>query len=95
MLHIKLSKLKNCNLSFNHLDKVLGQMLLDPKFGLVSCSLETLQLVSVGIDKHSTYQTLLARNLQYMTNLYELDLSENSGINFGELCKDLCVLQHL
>ena len=30
-----------------------------------------------------------------MTNLYELDLSENSGINFGELCKDLVVLQHL
>ena len=30
-----------------------------------------------------------------MTNLYELDLSENSGINFGELCKDLSVLQHL
>ena len=52
MLHLKLSKLKSFNLSFNHLDKVLGQLLLDPKFGLVSSSLETLQLVSVGIDKH-------------------------------------------
>jgi hypothetical protein len=64
MLHLKLSKLKSLNLSFNHLDKVLGQFLLDPKFGLVSSSLETLQLVSVGIDKHLTYQIILGKNLK-------------------------------
>ena len=48
---MKQSSLKSM-LHLNPLDKVLGQTLLDPKFGLVSSSLETLQLVSVGIDKH-------------------------------------------
>ena len=54
-------------------------VILSEEFGLIQESLETLNLVNIGATKVPQQMTLI-QSLHRMPGLYEIDLSENSGI---------------
>jgi Leucine-rich repeat (LRR) protein len=87
MQNIKLANLSALNLSHNNLRKSMLQIILDGAFGLVSASLESLHLVNVGLELSS-----LNGKLQ---NLYVLDLSDNPGMNWLEICRFIADFNHL
>lgn len=67
--------------------------MLDPAFGLVSQSLESLLLVQCDLSK-AVFKKAVVKNLKHMKDLYELDLSHNDlgqepHLLLGSLHKEL------
>ena len=93
--HIKLAKLRSLNLSYNELGQALVSCMLTPKFGLASKALETLQLVAVGLKGHTELKMSVFNSSEVLTNLLELDLSENKGFNFAKFAGQLPAFNHL
>lgn len=86
----KLINLKSLNLSYNDLG-LLATAVLDPSFGLVSPSLQSLTLVDIGVRSKLKLRESLLVFAKDLANLTELDLSENSGFSFTEI---VTALQH-
>ena len=79
---IKQESLKKLNLSHNNLASLLG--FLSGTSHLFTATLETLTLVNVGLTGvKSTEQ--FARSIRNLVSLYELDVSENAGIEVDQL----------
>ena len=93
--HIILKELEYLNLSYNDLCTQKStksspgslSVFLSPKFGLFQESLESLYLVNVGINKHQENLKFL-NSLSYVTNLYEIDLSENKALLLSDFLKE-------
>lgn len=84
---VKQEHMKRLNLSHNDLSGLMG--FLADQSNMFTGALETLTLVDIGLVSNDATRQLTRSVLAGLTGLYELDVSENSGVLADKLLQDI------